>query len=82
MCTGVTSPYPTVVTVWIAHHRPRPYVLYSCGSNRRIASALLTTTASVPATIALRALRTESGALATRITPRSIGRLGRATSRR
>src|SRR5215831_6308418 len=58
---GVTSPYPTVVTVWIAHHMPTQTFAYSLWSKTHIAMPLPTTINAVAVTITLAAMRIEGG---------------------
>jgi hypothetical protein len=58
---GVTSPYPTVVTVWIAHHMPTQIDPYSVWSRTRIRMPATTTTTAVAVTMTPAASRTEGG---------------------
>src|SRR5215204_4635764 len=69
---GVTSPYPTVVTVWSAHHMPTNMFEKSLGSSRRMRIPPATTVTRVAVTITLIAPRTETGFLRERSTSRSI----------
>ena len=69
---GVTSPYPTVVTVCRDHHMPSQMLEYSRWSITLIAIPPATTTMNVAVTITLAALRTETGSLRNRFIRRSI----------
>ena len=79
---GVTSPYPTVVTVCRDHHMPSQMLEYSRWSIALIAIPPPTTAMNVAVTITLAALRTEIGSRRNRFIRRSIalGRFIPATS--
>ena len=64
--TGETSPYPTVVTVWSAHHIPTQMFGYSLWSSAQIRAPLPTTTTAVAETITPVATRTDGGSRRTR----------------
>ena len=57
----MTSPYPTVVTVWIAHHMPTQTLEYSEWSRTLINTPPPTTTTAVAVTITLAAVRIDGG---------------------
>ena len=80
---GVTSPYPTVVTVCRDHHMPSQMLEYSRWSIALIAIPPTTTTMTVAVTIRLAALRIEIGSCRNRFIRRSIvrGRFCPAMSR-
>ena len=48
---GTTSPYPTVVTVWIAHHMPSQTLSNVRGSTRRSTTPKTTTPITQATTI-------------------------------
>lgn len=58
---GTTSPYPTVVTVCSAHHRPVPRSKKSSGSRTQMSTPPRTTLTAVAVTMTDMALRTDSG---------------------
>ena len=62
MFSGVTSPYPTVVTVCNAHHSPVARSGNSSGSTILISTPPTITLTAVAAMITAIALRTDSGA--------------------
>src|SRR6478672_9126317 len=68
---GVTSPYPTVVTVCSAHHMPTQMFRYSLWSRTRIKIPPPATTTAVVETITPAATRTLGGSLKTRDSLRS-----------
>ena len=61
--SGVTSPYPTVVTVCNAHHSPVPKSGNSSRSSTVINAPPTITLTTVAETITAIALRTDSGVL-------------------
>ena len=75
---GVTSPYPTVVTVWIAHHIPTHTFVYSRWSKTLIRTPERTTTLAVARTMVPAAPRTDGGSRRNFVIRRS-SRLTRAT---
>src|SRR6185436_1440855 len=68
---GETSPYPTVVTVWSAHHIPTQTFGYSSWSSAQIRTPLPTTTSAVAETITPVAKRTDGGSRRMRANLRS-----------
>ena len=63
---GVTSPYPTVVTVWSANHRPLPIVGYSLWSSTLSRTPPTTVITTVNPAMIAAALRAVSESCSTR----------------
>src|SRR3954471_846507 len=71
---GVTSPYPTVVTVWRDHQAASPKLSKSLGSNNQTRRAPAIVVITVARTITRTALRTDAGLSRNLRTERTTGR--------
>src|SRR3954466_11728794 len=71
---GVTSPYPTVVTVWSDHQAASPKLSKSLGSNNQTRRAPAIVVITVARTITRTALRTDAGLSRNLRTERTTGR--------